>query len=170
MSIIAMNTDNPLGRRPFQQMGDMGMHDSKIRAWLAGDLAGDFDFPGAPIPGRVAPEWLAGDMGMHDSKIRAWLAGNAIKESALHPPAIVEELASPWEALGSTMMLGAAAVTSTQTLVPTTDTTPVTVSAVASGQPVWSAWFSAQTLVPGLSNWEVVAGAIAVIALFKAFK
>jgi hypothetical protein len=66
------------------------------------------------------------------------------------------------------MMLGAAAVTSTQTLVPTTDTTPATTSVAASGQPVWSAWFSAQTIIPGLSNWEVGVGAIAAIALLKA--
>jgi hypothetical protein len=138
MSFIAMNTNNPLGRRPFQQMG----------------LAGDFDFPGAPIPDRVPPEMLA---------------GNALKQEALHPPAIVEELNSPWsDAIEPTMMLGAAAVTSTQTLVPTTDTTPNTTGAIPSGSPVWSAWFSAQTMIPGLSNWEVGVGAIALIALAKA--
>jgi hypothetical protein len=149
MSVIAMDTNNPLGHRPFQQMGSYDFRD------MDPGLNGDFDFPGAPVPRRRAPEFLA---------------GNAIKESALHPPAIVEEQASPWEALGSMMMLGAGAVTSTQTVVPAANTTPVTTSAVASGQPVWSAWFSAQTIVPGLSNWEVVAGAIAAIALFKAFK
>jgi hypothetical protein len=141
MSFIAMNTNNPLGRRPFQQMGAWG-------------VAGDFDFPGAPIPDRVPPEMLA---------------GNAAKQEAIHPPAVIEELNSPWaDALEPTMMLGAAAVTSTQTLVPTSDTTPVTTGAVASGQPAWSAWFSAQTIIPGLSNWEVGVGAIAAIALFKA--
>lgn len=139
MSIIAMNTDNPLGQRPYRQMGH---------------LAGDFDFPGAPIPRRVAPEFLS---------------GNAIKEQAIHPPAIVEQ-ASPWDADESVMLLGDAAVTSTQTVVPAGSTTPQITSAVASGQPVWSAWFSAQTMIPGLSNWEVLAGAIAAIALFKAMK
>jgi hypothetical protein len=138
MSIIAMNTNNPLGRRPFQQMGR---------------LDGDFDFPGAPIPRRPAPELLA---------------GNALKEAALHPPAIIQELPSPWNADESVMMLGDAAVTSTQTVVPTSSTTPTITSAVASGQPVWSAWFSAQTIIPGLSNWEVLVGAIAAIALVKA--
>lgn len=139
MAIISMNTNNPLGKRPFQQMGAWG-------------LAGDFDFPGAPIPSRVPPELLS---------------GNALKQEAIHPPAIVQEFSSPWSAEESTMMLGAAAVTSTQTIVPTANTTPVMTSAVASGQPVWSAWFSAQTMIPGLSNWEVLAGAIAAIALVK---
>ena len=128
MAIIAMNTDNPLGRRPYGQMG----------------LAGDFDFPGAPIPWRRDPPEM--------------LSGNAAKQSAIHPPAVVQELGSPWDAEESMMMLGAAAVTSTQTVVPAANTTPNVTSAVASGQPVWSAWFSAQTLIPGLSNWEVLAG------------
>ena len=140
MSFIAMDTNNPLGNRPFQQMGALG-------------LAGMFDFPGAPIPRRVPPELLS---------------GNALKQETIHPPATVQELASPWDAVEPTMMLGAAAVTSTQTIVPTTDTTPATTGAVASGQPVWSAWFSGQTLIPGLSNWEVLVGGIAAIALFKA--
>ena len=141
MSIIAMDTNNPLGRRPFRQMG----------------LAGDFDFPGAPIPWRRTPPEM--------------LAGNALKQSAIHPPATqVVEQASPWEADEATMMLGAAAVTSTQTVVPTANTTPNVTTAVASGQPVWSAWFSSQTLIPGLSNWEVLVGAAAAIALFKALK
>lgn len=139
MSLITMDTNNPLGHRPFQQMGG---------------LAGDFDFPGAPLPWRVPPEMLA---------------GNAIKQQAIHPPAIVEE-ASPWDADQPVMLLGMGAVTSTQTVVPSTDTTPVTTGAVASGQPVWSAWFSAQTIIPGLSNWEVLAGAIALIAALKAMK
>lgn len=139
MSIIAMSTNNPLGRRPFQQMGE---------------FAGDFDFAGAPLPWRVPPELLA---------------GNALKEQAIHPPAFVEQ-ASPWEAEESVMMLGAEAVTSTQTVVAAPNTTPNMTSAVASGQPVWTAWFSAQTIVPGLSNWEVLVGAIAAIALFKAMK
>jgi len=141
MSIIAMDTNNPLGKRPFQQMG----------------LAGDFDFPGAPIPWRrTAPELLA---------------GNALKESAVHPPPTqIVEQASPWEAEEATMMLGAAAVTSTQTVVPAASTTPQITSAVASGQPVWSAWFSAQTIIPGLSNWEVGVGLIALIALWKVMK
>jgi hypothetical protein len=139
MSHIAMNTNNPLGKRPYQQMG----------------LAGDFDFPGAPVPWRrTAPEFLA---------------GNAIKETAIHPPAIVQEEGSPWDALESTMMLGAV-TTSTQTLVPTTDTTPVTTSAVASGQPVWSAWFAESSIIPGIKNWEVLVGGIALVALLKAFK
>jgi len=139
MSVIAMDTNNPLGRRPFQQMG----------------LAGDFDFPGAPIPSRLAPEWLA---------------GNAVKEQAIHPPAVVQELPSPWDAPEPVMMLGQAAVTSTQTVVPTANTTPQTKGVIASSQPVWSAWFSGETLIPGLSNWEVIVGAIAAIALFKAMK
>jgi hypothetical protein len=148
MAVIAMNTNNPLGKRPFQQMGSYDFRD------MDPGLNGDFDFPGAPIPWRrIAPEFLS---------------GNAAKESALHPPAIIEELASPWGAVESTMMLGAAAVTSTQTVVHTTDTTPATTGVRASGQPVWSAWFSAQTIIPGLSNWEVGVGAIAAIALFKA--
>ena len=138
MSFIAMNTNNPLGQRPFQQMGG---------------LAGDFDFPGAPIPWRRTPPELLG--------------GNATKQQAIHPPAIILEQASPWDAEESTMMLGMGAITSTQTLVPTTDTTPATTGAVASGQPVWSAWFSSQTLIPGLSNWEVLVGGIAAIALVK---
>jgi len=139
MAFIAMSTNNPLGKRPFQQMGGMD---------------GDFDFPGAPLPRRDPPEMLLG--------------GNALKESWIHPPAIVQELGSVWDAVEPVMMLGAAAVTSTQTLVPTTDTTPATTSVAASGQPVWSAWFSAQTIIPGLSNWEVGVGAIALIALLKA--
>jgi hypothetical protein len=140
MAIISMNTNNPLGKRPYGQMGG---------------LEGDFDFPGAPIPWRrPAPELLA---------------GNAVKQEAIHPPAMIQELGSPWDSEESTMMLGAAALTSTQTIVPTADTTPQTAGAVASGQPVWSAWFSAQTLIPGLSNWEVGVGAIAAIALIKVF-
>lgn len=140
MSFIAMNTNNPLGQRPFQQMG----------------LAGDFDFPGAPIPWRRTPPEM--------------LAGNALKQEAINPPAIVQELDSPWDAEESTMMLGIGALTSTQTLVQAADTTPQTTGAVASGQPVWSAWFSGETLIPGLSNWEVLVGGIAVIALLKALK
>jgi hypothetical protein len=139
MSFIQMNTNNPLGRRPFRQMGG---------------LAGDFDFPGAPLPWRTPPELLA---------------GNAAKQNAIHPPAIIEQ-ASPWESDESVMLLGMGAVTSTQTLVPTTDTTPATTGAVASGQPVWSAWFSSQTLIPGLSNWEVAVGVLAAIALMKAMR
>lgn len=142
MAVIAMNTNNPLGRRPFQQMGALR-------------LAGDFDFPGAPIPHRVPPELLA---------------GNAIKDEWIHPPATVQELGSAWDAVEPVMMLGAAAVTSSQTLVPTADTTPQTTGAVASGQPSWSSWFTAQTIIPGLSNWEVGVGAIALIALLKAMK
>jgi len=137
MSFIAMSTKNPLGQRPYMQMG----------------LAGDFDFPGAPVPVRRAPE----------------LAGNAIKEAWIHPPAIVEE-PSPWKAEQPVMMLGQAAVTSTQTVVPTVNTTPAIASVAASGQPVWTAWFSAQTLVPGIPNWGLVVGAVALVALFKAGK
>jgi hypothetical protein len=142
MSFIAMNTNNPLGHRPFQQMDAWG-------------LAGDFDFPGAPIPHRIPPELLS---------------GNALKQETIHPPATVQELGSVWDAVEPVMMLGDAAVTSTQTVVPTTNTTPVMTAAVASGAPVWSAWFSAQTIIPGLSNWEVGVGLLAAIALFKAMK
>lgn len=140
MSIIAMNTNNPLGRRPYNQMGG---------------LDGAFDFPGAPVPTRPAIELLG---------------GNAAREEQIHPPAIVQELTSPWDAGNSTMMLGDTAVTSTQTIVPTSNTTPVTTSAVASGQPAWSAWFTEQNIIPGLSNWEVLVGVIAGAALIKAFK
>ncbi len=138
MSFIAMNTNNPLGHRPYNQMG-----------WLDGA----FDFPGAPIPTRPAIELLG---------------GNAAREQVIHPPAIVQELDSPWDAEQPVMMLGAGAVTSTQTLVPTANTTPVTTSAVASGQPAWSAWFTESNLIPGLSNWEVLVGGIAAVALVKA--
>jgi hypothetical protein len=138
MSFIAMDTNNPLGHRPFQQMG----------------LAGQFDFPGAPIPQRVPPELLA---------------GNAAKQQAIHPPAVVP-IDSPWDSDEPVMMLGAAAVTSTQTIVPTTNTTPQATSVMASGQPVWSAWFSEQSIVPGISNWEVGVGVIALVALFKAMR
>lgn len=142
MSIIAMNTDNPLGRRPFQQMG----------------LAGDFDFPGAPIPDRRLPPEM--------------LAGNALKDAWIHPPATqVVEQPSPWEADEATMMLGDAAVTSTQTVVPTANTTPNVTSAVASGQPVWSAWFSQPSaIIPGVSNFDTLVGALALFAFFKAMK
>lgn len=128
-----MSTANPLGQRPFRQMG----------------LAGDFDFPGAPIPSRVAPEFLS---------------GNAIKQAWIHPPAIVEN-ASPWDAEQSVMLLGAGAVTSTQTVVPSADTTPVTTGAQASGQPVWSAWFSEQSVIPGIPNWGLLVGAGVALAL-----
>jgi hypothetical protein len=134
-----MNTNNPLGQRPFQQMG----------------LAGDFDFAGAPVPQRVAPELLA---------------GNAIKEAWIHPPAIVQENASPWDADQSVMMLGAGAVTSTQTVVPSTDTTPATAGAIGSGQPVWSAWFSESSVIPGIPNWGLVLGVAVGVALLGQVK
>lgn len=134
MSFIAMDTNNPLGHRPYGQMGG---------------LAGAFDFPHAPLPWRTPPELLA---------------GNAAKQSALHPPAVIEELASPWDAAEPVMMLGDAAVTSTQTVVPASDTTPATTGAVASGQPV--SWFSQQTLIPGIANLAAVGGFLALAALF----
>jgi hypothetical protein len=137
MSFIAMNTNNPLGQRPFRQMGH---------------LAGDFDFPGAPLPRRTPPEMLS---------------GNAAKEGTLpgglHPPATVERLASAWDSPESVMMLGDAAVTSTQTVVATADTTPVVTTAVASGQP--QSWFSQQTLIPGIDNLAAVAGFLALAAI-----
>jgi hypothetical protein len=139
MSIIAMNTDNPLGQRPFRQMG----------------LAGDYDFPNAPLPWRVPPELLA---------------GNAAKQQEIHPPATVYEQASPWDAEESTMMLGALAVTSTQTVVPTANTTPTTTSAVASGAPSWSSYLTEQSIIPGISNFDVGVGVIALFALLKALK
>lgn len=134
-----MSTNNPLGQRPFQQMG----------------LAGDFDFPGAPIPRRAAPEMLA---------------GNAIKEAWIQPPAIVQEITSPWEAEQPVMLLGDGAVTSTQTVVPSANTTPVTTSAVASGQPVWSAWFSESSVIPGIPNWGLVLGVAVGVALLGQVK
>lgn len=133
MSFIQMNTNNPLGKRPYNQMGGMD---------------GAFDFAGAPLPWRTPPELLA---------------GGALREEAIHPPAIVQEQASPWDAPESVMMLGDAAVTSTQTVVPAANTTPQTTSAVPSGQPV--SWFSQQTLIPGIDNLAVVGGFLA-LALF----
>lgn len=140
MAFIAMNTNNPLGKRPYGQMGG---------------LEGDFDFPGAPLPWRTPPELLS---------------GNANKSLARPPMTPILQQASPWDAPESTMMLGDAAITSTQTVVPTANTTPVTTGAMPSGQPATASWFSQSSLISGLSNWEVLAGLLAGIALLKAIR
>jgi len=129
-----MSTANPLGKRPFSAI-----------------LAGDFDFPGAPVPRRLAPEW-------------AGLSGAAQKE-LLQPDVTVVQLASPWDAPSSTMTLADGTGVSTQTVLPTTDTTPQLTSAVPGGTAVSQSWFSQQNLVPGLSNMEVLGLAIAIMGV-----
>lgn len=149
MSFIAMNTNNPLGQRPYQQMGAMGdvyNLERAQRSWIIRD------FPGAPISRMRTPPEL--------------LSGNATKQGLIHPPAIIRA-PSPWDAEESVMLLGDAAVTSTQTVVPTTDTTPITTGAVASGQPV--SWFTQQTLIPGIDNLATVGGILALGAFIAMF-
>lgn len=127
-----MNTANPLGKRPFGTM-----------------LAGDFDFPGAPIPTRDP-----------------LLAGAASRELLEPPPPVsVLPVASPWtDAEGPVMTLGDA-TTSTQTVVPTTNTTPQVSAAVPGGTTVATSWFAQENLVPGLNNMEVIGIAIAIIGI-----
>ena len=139
MAIIAMSTNNPLGKRPYNQMGGL-------------ELAGDYDFPNAPLPWRTPPEMLSGNAG----------------KQFLRPPLSVVQQASPWDAETSVMMLGADATTSTQTAVPTTDTTPITTTAVPSGTAVAQSWFAQQNLIPGIDNWAVVLGFAAIAGIFAA--
>jgi len=131
MAFIAMKTANPLGRRPFNDVM----------------LAGDFDFPGAPVPHR-------------------FLAGAAHKDELQPPPPVsVIPVASPWTSrVGSFMTLGDA-TTSTQTTVPTANTTPQLTSAVPAGVSVAQSWFSQENLIPGLSNMEVLGIAIAIVGI-----
>ena len=133
MAFIAMNTANPLGKRPFGTML----------------LAGDFDLPGAPVPYR-------------DPLLAGW-AGKEL----IHPPPPVDVLpvASPWtDASGPVMTLGDA-TTSTQTVVPAANTTPQVTAAVPGGTTVATSWFSQQNLIPGLDNWAVLLGFLAIVGI-----
>jgi hypothetical protein len=141
MAFIAMSTNNPLGKRPFSQMGG---------------LAGDYDFPNAPLPWRTPPEMATRS-----------LAGNAGKQ-ILRPPFSVVEQSSPWTAESPVMMLGADVATSTQTAVATTDTTPSTTTAVPASATVAQSWFAQQTLIPGIDNWAVGLGLLAIAGIFAA--
>lgn len=112
-------------------------------------LAGDFDLPGAPIPDR-------------DPLLAGW-AGKEL----IHPPPPVDVIpvASPWtDAEGPVMTLGDA-TTSTQTVVPTTNTTPQVSAAIPGGTTVAQSWFSQQNLIPGLDNWAVLLGFLAIVGV-----
>lgn len=140
MAFIAMSTANPLGKRPFGTM---------LAGLSPSHLAGDFDFPGAPIP-------------MRDPLLAGEARGELLRPP---PPVSVLPVASPWtDAEGPVMTLGDA-TTSTQTVVPTTNTTPQVSAAVPGGTTVATSWFSQQNLIPGLDNWAVLLGFLAIVGV-----
>lgn len=149
MAFIAMNTANPLGKRPYGVM---------LSGLSLDHLAGDFDFPGAPVPYRDP-----------------LLAGIAHRELLIPPPPVdVIPVSSPWTSpmgmtLGAEMIAHVVplpgATTSTQTAVPMTDTTPQVTAAVPGGTTVQQSWFAQQNLIPGLDNLTVVIALGAVIGI-----